>query len=164
MAEASKMCKRLGLVLLAVETVLEKDKITSILGLSSKIFFFKLILTCDVKAGAKDVFWTSGSGEGEFCALESKFAWCSVGSSTFVETEVPSQLWWTPNATSTGRCMSLQIDSGRSGLIFNSCTHDQKFICEVNFNKYLTLNSNLSLLASLNQSQLLIVLLRFQQM
>jgi len=125
------MCKRLGMVLLSLETVLEKKNLVATIGTSNSSYLdCRHMYVKHETVETVDVFWTSGSGEGVGCVEGKEFAWCSVGGVMGAETDLPA-LWFSPPEISTSRCMALKLDGSNNGLVFKDCAAKQKFICEV---------------------------------
>jgi hypothetical protein len=80
-------------------------------------------------------FWTSASSEGEFCASERTFAWCTSGS-IFNESSVNDAILWTVIPTgneSTSNCVSLGLskNEGSAQLSLAACSESKPFMCQV---------------------------------
>jgi hypothetical protein len=96
---------------------------------------------CDVKTNynipelQRIPLWTAASSEGQYCALDRTFAWCTSG--TILE-EIfinDTQLWdSTPKGSaSDGNCvaMSLKTDESSVQLSLAACSDSKSYMCQV---------------------------------
>jgi hypothetical protein len=86
--------------------------------------------------------WTSASSEGQYCALDRTFAWCTTG--TVVEQIfLNDTILWdsTPKGSALeGNCvaMSLKTDESSAQLSLATCSDSKSYMCQVFKLSYLT--------------------------
>jgi hypothetical protein len=79
--------------------------------------------------------WTAASSEGQYCALDRTFAWCTSGNIVKEIFINDTQLWdSTPKGSaSEGNCvaMSLKTDESSAQLSLAACSDSKSYMCQV---------------------------------
>lgn len=85
--------------------------------------------------GFPTALWTSASSDGQYCALERTFAWCTTGNivnETYIN---DTQLWASKpdGSESAGNCVTLSLnkDETSAQLSLAACTESKKYMCQV---------------------------------
>ena len=80
-------------------------------------------------------FWTSASSEGQYCALERTYAWCTTGTIVQGSYINDTQLWAaTPDGNaSLGNCVALSLNNSKKSaqLSLAACTEAKSYMCQV---------------------------------
>jgi hypothetical protein len=81
-------------------------------------------------------FWTSGAADGDFCAAEQVYGWCSNG--TRVKRQEIMLPWADANPPEVNQsCLSLILNNSQFALDDVECAAEKHVICEVNIESYL---------------------------
>jgi len=80
-------------------------------------------------------YWTSGSNVGENCDLQQKYSWCSSDDPVNSSLLTNGTFWldgkWPPSFSTSERCLTVNLDSAKSGVRHRNCDSALPLICEV---------------------------------